>query len=136
MKVGRQWGKNWREGLDGLDHSIICMYESLKDRKSRLTPSEAPSVCNRARSLCATTQTRTWGSGSVQTDPVSCTNRDEAMGLWVTLSGLHAGAFSALLRRATTYKHQNKLQEAREDLQTVLRVEPHNDVAKVSLENV
>lgn len=40
--------------------------------------------------------------------------------------------FSALLRRATTYKHQNKLQEAIEDLNKVLNVEPDNELAKVS----
>ncbi|KAM7316975.1 hypothetical protein ACRRTK_023277 [Alexandromys fortis] len=49
---------------------------------------------------------------------------------------LEPGNIKALLRRATTYKHQNKLQEAREDLQTVLRVEPHNDVAKKTLSEV
>lgn len=64
-----------------------------------------------------------------------CANCDGATVLYIKLSHLHSGVFSALLRRATTYKHQNKLQEAREDLQSVLRVEPHNDVAKVNLEN-
>lgn len=123
------------EGLDGFDHSIICMYESLKDLKSRLTPREAPSVYNRARSVCSTTQTRTWGLSSVQTEPVSHANPDEAIRLYIKLPRLHTGAFSALLRRATAYKHQNKLQEAREDLQMVLRVERHNDLARVSLEN-
>lgn len=39
---------------------------------------------------------------------------------------------SALLRRATTYKHQNKLQDAMEDLRQVLDVEPDNELAKVS----
>lgn len=43
--------------------------------------------------------------------------------------------FSALLRRATTYKHQNKLQEAMEDLNKVLAVEPDNELAKVSKES-
>lgn len=45
------------------------------------------------------------------------------------------GKFPALLRRATTYKHQNKLQEAIEDLNKVLNVEPGNELAKVSTEN-
>ncbi|XP_038199460.1 sperm-associated antigen 1 isoform X1 [Arvicola amphibius] len=49
---------------------------------------------------------------------------------------LEPGNVKALLRRATTYKHQNKLQEAREDLQRVLCVEPHNDVAKKTLAEV
>ncbi|CAO2602502.1 Sperm-associated antigen 1 [Lemmus lemmus] len=49
---------------------------------------------------------------------------------------LEPGNIKALLRRATTYKHQNKLQEAREDLERVLRVEPHNDVAKKTLSEV
>lgn len=46
----------------------------------------------------------------------------------------YIGKFSALLRRATTYKHQNKLLEAIEDLSKVLDVEPDNDLAKVSIE--
>lgn len=41
------------------------------------------------------------------------------------------GKFSALLRRATTYKHQNKLPEAVEDLNKVLDIEPGNELAKV-----
>ena len=45
------------------------------------------------------------------------------------------GKFSALLRRATTYKHQNKLQEAIKDLNKVLAVEPDNELAKVSTES-
>lgn len=45
------------------------------------------------------------------------------------------GKFSALLRRATTYKHQNKLQEAIKDLNKVLTVEPDNELAKVSTES-
>lgn len=45
------------------------------------------------------------------------------------------GKFPALLRRATTYKHQNKLQEAIEDLRKVLDVEPDNELAKVSTES-
>ncbi|OBS80076.1 hypothetical protein A6R68_21723 [Neotoma lepida] len=45
---------------------------------------------------------------------------------------LDPGNIKALLRRATTYKHLNKLQEAREDLKEVLCVEPHNDLAKKS----
>ncbi|KAG8524087.1 Sperm-associated antigen 1, partial [Galemys pyrenaicus] len=42
----------------------------------------------------------------------------------------------ALLRRATTYKHQNKLQEALEDLHKVLAVEPDNELAKKTLSEV
>lgn len=42
---------------------------------------------------------------------------------------------SALLRRATTYKHQNKLLDAVEDLHQVLNVEPDNELAKVSAES-
>uniref|UniRef100_A0A8C6RZM8 Sperm-associated antigen 1 n=1 Tax=Nannospalax galili TaxID=1026970 RepID=A0A8C6RZM8_NANGA len=49
---------------------------------------------------------------------------------------LEPGNIKALLRRATTYKHQNKLQEAREDLKKVLDVEPHNDLAKRTLSEV
>ncbi|XP_059108977.1 sperm-associated antigen 1 [Peromyscus eremicus] len=49
---------------------------------------------------------------------------------------LEPGNVKALLRRATTYKHQNKLQEAREDLKEVLRVEPHNDLAQKTLSEV
>lgn len=45
------------------------------------------------------------------------------------------GKFSALLRRATTYKHQNKLQEAIKELNKVLAVEPDNELAKVSTES-
>jgi predicted negative regulator of RcsB-dependent stress response len=45
------------------------------------------------------------------------------------------GKFSALLRRATTYRHQNKLQEAAEDLRKVLDAEPDNDLAKVRTES-
>lgn len=45
------------------------------------------------------------------------------------------GKFLALLRRATTYKHQNKLQEAIEDLSKVLDIEPDNEMAKVSTES-
>lgn len=45
------------------------------------------------------------------------------------------GKFPALLRRATAYKHQNKLQEAVEDLSKVLDVEPDNELAKVSKES-
>uniref|UniRef100_A0A673U183 Sperm associated antigen 1 n=1 Tax=Suricata suricatta TaxID=37032 RepID=A0A673U183_SURSU len=43
---------------------------------------------------------------------------------------LEPGNLKALLRRATTYKHQNKLQEALEDLKKVLNVEPDNELAK------
>lgn len=43
---------------------------------------------------------------------------------------LEPGNLKALLRRATTYKHQNKLQEAIEDLNKVLAVEPANELAK------
>ncbi|XP_075406717.1 sperm-associated antigen 1 [Tenrec ecaudatus] len=46
---------------------------------------------------------------------------------------LEPGNLKALLRRATTYKHQNKLQEAVEDLSQVLEVEPDNDLAKKML---
>ncbi|KAL1767844.1 sperm-associated antigen 1 [Sigmodon hispidus] len=49
---------------------------------------------------------------------------------------LDPGNIKALLRRATSYKHQNKLQEAREDLEKVLYVEPHNDLAKKALSEV
>ncbi|KAK1331949.1 hypothetical protein QTO34_007626 [Cnephaeus nilssonii] len=43
---------------------------------------------------------------------------------------LEPGNVKALLRRATTYKHQNKLQDAMEDLRQVLDVEPDNELAK------
>ncbi|XP_042121470.1 sperm-associated antigen 1 isoform X2 [Peromyscus maniculatus bairdii] len=49
---------------------------------------------------------------------------------------LEPGNVKALLRRATAYRHQNRLQEAREDLKDVLRVEPHNDLAKKTLSEV
>ncbi|XP_022358086.1 sperm-associated antigen 1 [Enhydra lutris kenyoni] len=49
---------------------------------------------------------------------------------------LEPGNLKALLRRATTYKHQNKLQEAIEDLNKVLNVEPDNELAKKSLSEV
>ncbi|XP_036064292.1 sperm-associated antigen 1 isoform X3 [Onychomys torridus] len=49
---------------------------------------------------------------------------------------LDPGNIKALLRRATAYKHQNKLQEAREDLKEVLCVEPHNDLAKKTLSEI
>ncbi|CAH7119023.1 sperm-associated antigen 1 [Phodopus roborovskii] len=49
---------------------------------------------------------------------------------------LEPGNIKALLRRATAYKHQNKLQEAGEDLKAVLRVEPHNDLARKTLSEV
>uniref|UniRef100_I3M7D2 Sperm-associated antigen 1 n=1 Tax=Ictidomys tridecemlineatus TaxID=43179 RepID=I3M7D2_ICTTR len=49
---------------------------------------------------------------------------------------LEPGNIKALLRRATTYKHQNKLQEAIEDLRKVLNVEPDNDLAKKTLSEV
>ncbi|XP_049709746.1 sperm-associated antigen 1 isoform X2 [Elephas maximus indicus] len=49
---------------------------------------------------------------------------------------LEPGNLKALLRRATTYKHQNKLQEAVEDLSKVLDVEPDNDLAKKILSEV
>ncbi|XP_017360500.1 sperm-associated antigen 1 isoform X2 [Cebus imitator] len=49
---------------------------------------------------------------------------------------LEPGNIKALLRRATTYKHQNKLQEAIEDLSKVLDVEPDNDLAKKILSEV
>ncbi|KAM6216589.1 sperm-associated antigen 1 [Rhynchocyon petersi] len=49
---------------------------------------------------------------------------------------LEPGNVKALLRRATTYKHQNKLQEAVEDLSKVLDVEPDNDLAKKILSEV
>lgn len=55
--------------------------------------------------------------------------------LYIKLLRICAGIVSALLRRATAYRHQNRLQEAREDLKDVLRVEPHNDLAKVRTEN-
>uniref|UniRef100_A0A2R8ZPR9 Sperm-associated antigen 1 n=1 Tax=Pan paniscus TaxID=9597 RepID=A0A2R8ZPR9_PANPA len=49
---------------------------------------------------------------------------------------LEPGNVKALLRRATTYKHQNKLLEAIEDLSKVLDVEPDNDLAKKTLSEV
>ncbi|XP_012664957.1 sperm-associated antigen 1 [Otolemur garnettii] len=49
---------------------------------------------------------------------------------------LEPGNVKALLRRATTYKHQNKLQEAIEDLSKVLDAEPDNDLAKKILSEV
>ncbi|MEJ1274987.1 sperm associated antigen 1 [Cricetulus griseus] len=49
---------------------------------------------------------------------------------------LEPGNMKALLRRATAYKHQNKLQEAAEDLKVVLSVEPHNDVARKILSEI
>uniref|UniRef100_F6QEK6 Sperm-associated antigen 1 n=1 Tax=Macaca mulatta TaxID=9544 RepID=F6QEK6_MACMU len=49
---------------------------------------------------------------------------------------LEPGNIKALLRRATTYKHQNKLQEAIEDLSKVLDVEPDNELAKKTLSEV
>ncbi|XP_051015432.1 sperm-associated antigen 1 [Acomys russatus] len=49
---------------------------------------------------------------------------------------LEPGNVKALLRRATSYKHQNRLQEAVEDLKTVLQVEPENDLAKKTLSEV
>lgn len=54
---------------------------------------------------------------------------------YVKKYNFYFGKFSALLRRATTYKHQNKLQEAIEDLNQVLAVEPDNELAKVSTES-
>ncbi|XP_012867845.1 PREDICTED: sperm-associated antigen 1 [Dipodomys ordii] len=49
---------------------------------------------------------------------------------------LEPGNIKALLRRATTYKHQNKFQEALEDLTKVLDVEPDNELAKKTLSEV
>ncbi|XP_055478649.1 sperm-associated antigen 1 [Psammomys obesus] len=49
---------------------------------------------------------------------------------------LEPGNVKALLRRATTYKHQNKLQEAVDDLKRVLQVEPDNDLAKKTLSEI
>ncbi|XP_037359135.1 LOW QUALITY PROTEIN: sperm-associated antigen 1 [Talpa occidentalis] len=49
---------------------------------------------------------------------------------------LEPGNLKALLRRATTYKHQNKLQEALEDLHKVLDFEPDNELAKKTLSEV
>ncbi|XP_006859243.1 PREDICTED: sperm-associated antigen 1 [Chrysochloris asiatica] len=49
---------------------------------------------------------------------------------------LEPGNLKALLRRATTYKHQNKLQDAVEDLRQVLDVEPENELAKKILSEV
>ncbi|XP_052016675.1 sperm-associated antigen 1 isoform X2 [Apodemus sylvaticus] len=49
---------------------------------------------------------------------------------------LEPGNIKALLRRATTYKHQNKPQEAADDLRRVLQVEPDNDLAKKTLSEV
>ncbi|XP_004680064.1 PREDICTED: sperm-associated antigen 1 [Condylura cristata] len=47
---------------------------------------------------------------------------------------LEPGNLKALLRRATTYKHQNKPQEALEDLRKILQVEPHNELAKSGID--
>lgn len=52
------------------------------------------------------------------------------------LPSTYLGTFPALLRRATTYKHQNKPQEAADDLRRVLQVEPDNDLAKVRIDNI
>ncbi|KAF6101206.1 sperm associated antigen 1 [Phyllostomus discolor] len=49
---------------------------------------------------------------------------------------LDPGNVKALLRRATTYKHQNKLPEAVEDLSKVLDIEPDNELAKKALSEV
>ncbi|XP_007933021.1 sperm-associated antigen 1 [Orycteropus afer afer] len=49
---------------------------------------------------------------------------------------LEPGNLKALLRRATVWKHQNKLQEAVKDLRKVLDVEPDNDLAKKILSEV
>ncbi|XP_021544371.1 sperm-associated antigen 1 [Neomonachus schauinslandi] len=49
---------------------------------------------------------------------------------------LEPGNLKALLRRATTYKHQNKLREALEDLNEVLNVEPDNELARKTLSEV
>ncbi|XP_036987024.2 sperm-associated antigen 1 [Artibeus jamaicensis] len=49
---------------------------------------------------------------------------------------LEPGNVKALLRRATTYKHQNKLPEAVEDLSKVLDIEPDNELAKKALAEV
>ncbi|KAM5313670.1 sperm-associated antigen 1 isoform 1-T1 [Glossophaga mutica] len=49
---------------------------------------------------------------------------------------LEPGNVKALLRRATTYKHQNKLPEAVEDLSKVLDIEPDNELAKKALSEV
>ncbi|XP_021572012.1 sperm-associated antigen 1 [Carlito syrichta] len=49
---------------------------------------------------------------------------------------LEPGNLKALLRRASTYKHQNKLQEAIGDLSKVLNIEPDNDLAKKTLSEV
>ncbi|ELK32866.1 Sperm-associated antigen 1 [Myotis davidii] len=46
------------------------------------------------------------------------------------------GNVKALLRRATTFKHQNKLQDAMEDLRQVLDAEPDNELAKKTLSEV
>uniref|UniRef100_G1PBS2 Sperm-associated antigen 1 n=1 Tax=Myotis lucifugus TaxID=59463 RepID=G1PBS2_MYOLU len=49
---------------------------------------------------------------------------------------LEPGNVKALLRRATTFKHQNKLQDAMEDLHQVLDAEPDNELAKKTLSEV
>ncbi|XP_070247959.1 sperm-associated antigen 1 [Myotis yumanensis] len=49
---------------------------------------------------------------------------------------LEPGNVKALLRRATTFKHQNKLQDAMEDLRQVLGAEPDNELAKKTLSEV
>jgi hypothetical protein len=66
----------------------------------------------------------------------TCSNCVDALMVHVKLSSIYLGTFSALLRRATTYKHQNKLQEAVDDLRKVLQVEPDNDLAKVRMDNI
>lgn len=53
----------------------------------------------------------------------------------VKLPSIYLGTFLALLRRATTYKHQNKFLEAVDDLRKVLQAEPDNDLAKVRMDN-
>lgn len=62
-----------------------------------------------------------------------CSNYVDAI---MVLSSIYLGTFSALLRRATVYKHQNKLQEAVDDLRKVLQAEPDHDLAKVRMDNI
>ncbi|XP_055966716.1 sperm-associated antigen 1 [Sorex fumeus] len=49
---------------------------------------------------------------------------------------LEPGNIKGLLRRATTYKHQNKLLEAKEDLNKVLEAKPDDPLAKKILAEV
>ena len=41
--------------------------------------------------------------------------------------------FAGLLRRATVQKHLGNLQMATDDVNAVLHIEPHNEIAKVNM---